>query len=250
MKIDKTLHDGFAILTLKGEFDTFHCPALQQEVDALIDSGIAHLLLDMRLVKFINSTALGAMIKAHKRCRAETGELIISQPSNFVRDVVTKVGIDKLIPMFETEQEATKAIVKHLNQREMTAESSVDQATVLVTLTAAAAADLVGPGKPLVGTVSNVSGSQMSFTWNANRHGLDADRAAGLFATGASMRLKFQVKIIKKGFFEVGATVESVQTTDGSIRVTANLTEIAGHDREALDQFAADMAYLKLQLPR
>ena len=32
MKIDKTLNDDYAILTLKGEFDTFYCPALMHEV--------------------------------------------------------------------------------------------------------------------------------------------------------------------------------------------------------------------------
>ena len=57
MKIDKSLHDDYATLTLKGEFDTFYCPALMEEVEDLVERGINHLILDMRLVKFINSTA-------------------------------------------------------------------------------------------------------------------------------------------------------------------------------------------------
>ena len=57
MKIDKTQFDDYAILTLKGEFDTFYCPSLMAEVDELIDRGVNHLILNMRLVKFINSTA-------------------------------------------------------------------------------------------------------------------------------------------------------------------------------------------------
>jgi anti-anti-sigma factor len=112
MKIDKSLHDDYAILTLKGEFDTFYVPALMQDVEALVERGICHLILEMRLVKFINSTALGAVIKAHKRCRAEGGELVIAQPSPVVRDVMTKVGIDKLITLCDTEKDATKAIIR------------------------------------------------------------------------------------------------------------------------------------------
>ena len=77
MKIDKSLQDDYAILTLKGEFDTFYCPALMQEVETLVERGINHLVLDMRLVKFINSTALGAVIKAHKHT---------SRPSTFSSD--------------------------------------------------------------------------------------------------------------------------------------------------------------------
>ena len=114
MNIDKSLHDDYAILTLKGEFDTFYCPALIAEVDDLIERGVSHLVLNMRLVKFINSTALGAIIKAHKRCRAEEGELVIAQPSPFVRDVITKVGIDKLIDLHSDAEGAADAIETHL----------------------------------------------------------------------------------------------------------------------------------------
>nr|MBP8300847.1 STAS domain-containing protein [Planctomycetota bacterium] len=135
MKIDKTLNDDYAILTLKGEFDTFYCPALMQEVEDLLERGVNHLVVDMRLVKFINSTALGAVIKAHKRCRAESGELVIAQPSPFVRDVITKVGIDKLITMYDSEGDAVKAIIKHLNQKELAGDAPVDQEKVLITFT-------------------------------------------------------------------------------------------------------------------
>ena len=57
--------------------------AKHRRIAALIERGTNHLLLDMRLVKFINSTALGAIIRVHKRCKAEGGELVISQPSSF-----------------------------------------------------------------------------------------------------------------------------------------------------------------------
>ncbi|MBM3962619.1 MAG: STAS domain-containing protein, partial [Planctomycetes bacterium] len=126
MKIDKSLHDDYATLTLKGDFDTFYCPALMQEVDALIDRGVSMLILDMHVVKFINSTALGAVIKAHKRCRAEGGDLVVAQPSAFVKNVMKSVGIDKLIGMHETLAEATKAIVKQLNQRELAGTGTAD----------------------------------------------------------------------------------------------------------------------------
>jgi hypothetical protein len=58
MKIDKAVNDDYTVLTLKGEFDTFYCPALMQEVETLVERGVNHLVLDMRLVRFINSTAL------------------------------------------------------------------------------------------------------------------------------------------------------------------------------------------------
>jgi anti-anti-sigma factor len=250
MKIDKTLFDDYAILTLKGEFDTFYCPALQQEVDSVIEGGIAHMALDLRLVKFINSTALGAIIKAHKRCRAENGELVISQASPFVREVIRKVGIDKLISMFENEAEATKSLIKHLNQRELTGEAPVDHEKVMITFADETRNKMIGGRKVLLGTMANVDGHRAQFHWNGTKVGFNADQARTLFFKDSDVHLKFQVKMIKKSFFEMVANVESVETAgDGGVRVSAKFKKISDGDREALSQFAADMAFLKRQLP-
>ncbi len=253
MKIDKSLHDDYATLTLKGEFDTFYCPALMDEVEDLLDRGLNHLILDMRLVKFINSTALGAVIKAHKRCRAEDGDLVIAQPSPFVRDVMTKVGIDKLVVLHDDEAAATKAMIKHLNKKELTAEAAVDQEKVLVTFPDDTRNQMLGSKKKmvLVGKIANVDGNKMQFLWNGSKAGFNADQAKALFFDGGEMNMKFQVKMIKKSFFEITATGSGVEPAgdNDTVRVTAKYSKISDGDREALGQFANDMAFLKTQLP-
>ena len=252
MKIDKAVHDDYTVLTLKGEFDTFYCPALMQEVETLVERGVNHLVLDMRLVRFINSTALGAVIKAHKRCRAESGDLVISQPSPFVRDVISKVGIDKLIAMYDTEQEATKAIIKHINQKELLGDAPVDQEKIMITFADEIRNKMLGErkSKTLLGTISNVDGIRVHFVWNGSKAGISADQAKQLFFTGSELQMKFQVKMIKKSFFEMVAAVETVELVgDGGVRVSAKFKKISDGDREALSQFAADMAFLKRQLP-
>lgn len=250
MKIDKTLNDDYAILTLKGEFDTFYCPALMQEVEDLLERGVSHLVIDMRLVKFINSTALGAVIKAHKRCRAEGGELVVAQPSPFVRDVITKVGIDKLITLHDSEGDAVKAIIKHLNQKELTGDAPVDQEKVLITFSDEIRNKMIGGKKTLVGTMSNVDGHRVQFLWNGKKAGISGDQAKQLFFAGSEVNLKFQVKMIKKSYFELVASVEgSEPTADGGVKIAAKFTKVSESDRGALTQFADDMAFLKRQLP-
>lgn len=249
MKIDKSLHDDYAILTLKGEFDTFYCPALMQEVEDLVERGINHLILDMRLVKFINSTALGAVIKAHKRCRAEGGELVVSQPSPFVRDVISKVGIDKLVTMHPQEADAVKAIVKHLNQKELAGEAPVDHEKVLITFKDDVRNQMIGGKQTLVGTMANVDGHKVQFLWIGKKAGISADQAKQLFFVGSDVNLKFQVKMIKRSYFELVAKVEGVEPAGDAVRITAKFQKIADNDRDALSQFAADMAFLKNQLP-
>lgn len=250
MKIDKSLHDDYAVLTLKGEFDTFYCPALMQEVEGLVERGINHLVLDMRLVKFINSTALGAVIKAHKRCRAEGGELFVAQPSAFVRDVICKVGIDKLITLHDSDADATKALIKHLNQKELAGDAPVDQEKILVSFADDIRNKMIGGRKAMLGTMANVDSHRVSFLWNGSKSGISAEQGKQLFFVGSEVQLKFQVKMIKKGFFALVGVVESVEPAgDGGVRIAAKFKKVPDGDREALSQFAADMAFLKQQLP-
>lgn len=250
MKIDKSVLDDYAILTLKGEFDTFYCLRFQEEVESLLEQGIKHIILNMRLVKFINSTALGAIIKSHKRCRAAEGELVVSRPSQFVEKVVKSLGIDKLVPMFDDEDAAIKRIVQSLNFQELPSDAPVEEEKVLVSFPDETRVQQLGGKKTVVGRVCNVDGQRLQFTFAGERHGLSVDQAKQLFFEGSEVRLKFQVKLVKKGFFVVTAKVGEAPSDAGDeIRVTARYSDIPDGDRDALTQFARDMAELKRELP-
>ncbi|MEO0663577.1 MAG: STAS domain-containing protein [Planctomycetota bacterium] len=42
------------VLHLRGEFDTYYCHLLDEEIEQTLQSGIQHVVLNLRLVKFIN----------------------------------------------------------------------------------------------------------------------------------------------------------------------------------------------------
>ena len=61
--------DGFVVLRLRGEFDTISSPSFLGEIDRLLSDGVTRIALNLRLVKFINSTAMGAIIRAAQALR-------------------------------------------------------------------------------------------------------------------------------------------------------------------------------------
>lgn len=250
MKIDKSLSEDYAVLTLKGEFDTFYCPRFQEEIESLVDQGVNHVILNLRLVKFINSTALGAVIKAHKRCKAEGGELVISKPSPFVQKVVKSLGIDQLVPMFDEDDAAIRHIVQSLNARELAGNAPVDEEKVLVTFPDDTRVEQLGGRRMVVGRMRNVDGQRLQFLFDPQRYGVSGDQATQLFYVGGELRLKFQVRLFKKGYFEVdGKVIEAASQESGGVKVSVSMANLSDADREALDQFAADMEFLKRQLP-
>ena len=261
MKIDKSIYDDYATLTLKGEFDTFYCPKLQEEVEGLLTSGISHVILNLRLVKFINSTALGAIIKAYKRCKAEGGQLVISQPSTFARDIITKLGISKLVPMFDEDEEARRKVVSSLNHAEtpVGAPSSVEEGKVLVTFPDEVRGMQANPNqrrfvsstlRTIVGTMLNVDAERLQFGWSGTKNGLTTDQTMQLFVKGSAMTVKFQVKLFKKGYFELACrVVDCVKIDEETVKVTLSYEQLGSADTSALQQFAEDMEFLKRQIP-
>ncbi|HLU38515.1 MAG TPA: STAS domain-containing protein [Planctomycetota bacterium] len=262
MKIDKSIHDDYATLTLKGEFDTFYCPKLQEEVESLLASGIPHVILNLRLVKFINSTALGAIIKAYKRCKAEGGQLVISQPSAFARDIITKLGINKLVPMFDDDEEARRKVISTLNDAALAAGSppgTIEEGRVLITFPDDVRGMQANPNqrrfvsstlRTIVGTMLNVDAERLQFSWSGAKNGLNADQASQLFIKGSPLTAKFQIKLFKKGYFELDCRViDCVKIDDEAVKVTLGYVQLSPADSAALQQFAEDMEFLKRQIP-
>ncbi len=54
MKITVEPRENYTVLHLRGEFDTFYCSNLQKEIDDLLNAGAPNIVLNLRMVKFIN----------------------------------------------------------------------------------------------------------------------------------------------------------------------------------------------------
>ena len=113
MKVLKENLGGIVVLTLKGEFDSFVTNAFSHEIQKVQDGGTHRIVLNMRLVTFINSTALGSMIKARKACRATHGDVVVSQASAEVSEAMESLGLDRLFSVFEADNEAIAALDKN-----------------------------------------------------------------------------------------------------------------------------------------
>ena len=108
----------------------------------------------------------------------------------------------------------------------------------------------IGGKKALVGTMSSVDSERVRFLWNGSKVDVSQSQAQQLFFKESEVHLKFQVKLIKKGYFEVKALVQDCDlASDSDVRVTAVFKKIRQSERDALGQFAADMDFLKRQLP-
>jgi hypothetical protein len=140
----------------------------------------------------------------------------------------------------------------HLNQKELAGEVPVDQEKVVITFADDIRNKMIGGKKALIGTDVERRRQKVQFLWNGTKHGISTEQAKQLFFAGSEVQLKFHVKMIRQEPFQTTATVDSASTSRR--RRCAHHGELPEEDRpkrtrEALTQYAADMAFLKRQLP-
>jgi len=111
MEIKSEPLEAFTILHLQGEFDAVDGPLLLQEIDELRRLGVTRVALNLSRIKFITSSALGAILRACKTLAAEQGRLVVSRPSALCREIMSKVGLERAVPIYATDEEAGRALV-------------------------------------------------------------------------------------------------------------------------------------------
>jgi anti-sigma B factor antagonist len=260
--------DDYTVLHLRGEFDTYYCPLLVKEIEGLIAAGSNRVVLNMRLVKFINSTALGAIIKASKALGAQGGGLTMSRPSPFVRDIIKKVGLDRIVHVYDSDEDAGDAMrggPAEARESEQEVAFEEDEAAVLFTLADAARLQhFIGsvtdaPKNPLhghsfgknwrgVGRMSALDSKGLAFTWNGGRTGLNSFEMGQLLALGTELQLKFRLPLLQRGHVEAAAAVTRIEERPDGVKVSAEFKDLNEETQGLVAQYAKDMAFLKREL--
>ncbi|MGH9076335.1 MAG: STAS domain-containing protein [Acidimicrobiales bacterium] len=86
-----------AELVLVGDLDNLSVPVLREALDAIYSSVCFDIRLDLAGLEFTDSSGLGAMVGAWRRCQREGGSLTVTNPSPPVRRLMDMTGISKLL---------------------------------------------------------------------------------------------------------------------------------------------------------
>ena len=258
--------DSYAILHLRGEFDTYYVPALKAEIDGLLKAEEPYVVLNMRLVRFLNSTALGAIIKASKQLTAAGGKLVISRPSKFSRDILEKVGLDRVVPVYDTDEEAAANLGTAAPAKDEAVIFEEDQSSVIFSpLDLERIQHFINQdGKVVnpvhghsfgdrwsgIGRMSGLDEQSVRFTWNGGNTQLSTFAMAQLLALGTEWKIKFRLPLLQKGYCEAIASISEVEERAEDVKIQATFTEIDDETRASVKQYGADMAYLKEELRR
>jgi anti-sigma B factor antagonist len=77
-------------------------PQLQESLHALIAQGRASLVIDLLAVTFLDSTALGVLVGALKRCREQGGELQLVLADARIMKIFEITGLITVFPIVDS----------------------------------------------------------------------------------------------------------------------------------------------------
>jgi anti-sigma B factor antagonist len=109
-KIEDVEIDGVPVVSASGEIDVATAPPLRDRLQALTTSGRSTIVVDLLGVTFLDSTALGVLVGALKRCREAGGDLplVIEEPR--ILKVFEITGLTGVFPIFESVREAVGSV--------------------------------------------------------------------------------------------------------------------------------------------
>jgi anti-sigma B factor antagonist len=258
MKVERKQWGDVSILSFVGEFDAYNLPTFSGKIDNLIEAGQTKLVFNLRLMSFINSSALGYLVSTKKEVENAGGDLVLVTPSKFVRKALTVLGLHEFFKMFETEEEGVLYFhksddVEQLKLDELEVEPDeklLGENAIVFRLRDESGKEILGPA-PFIGKISSLYKEGIQFRWEiptaGGRSKLTTENFDEMIHAGRKVAVKFrQPFAAKRTYFEADCAVMKVNKEiddDGvtEARVHINYTSIDEKEREILDRLVEDL---------
>ncbi len=265
MKVERKQWGDVTILQFIGEFDAFNLPTFSSKIDHLVEQGNVKLVFNLHLLTFINSSALGYLVKTKRAVEEKGGDLVIARPSKFVKKALTVLGMHEFFRIFDTEEEGVLSFhrgeeVEGIDLASLDVEPDeklLGENAIMFRLLDEEGKEILGPA-PFVGKISSAYRNGLLFRWEipaaGGRSALSTENFDELVRPGRALKVKFrQPFVARTKYFEATCAVMKVNKEildDGVMEAMIHVeyTDIDREDKEALDGFVEDLEKLRSEV--
>lgn len=110
MEIQERREGNVAVITLSGELDAACLPAVSAAVTRAVDEGRKQIVLNVRGVAIITSSAVGYVLKASNHLKADGGGLVISDPPAWFKRNIDTLGVTDMLTLVPDDEAALAAL--------------------------------------------------------------------------------------------------------------------------------------------
>lgn len=104
-----TVEDGepYTLVALTGEADVTNAAALRDVLEAEVAKQPQMLIIDLSDLRFMDSSALHAILRANRTMDRQGGVLALAAPRAPVAKILQLTAADRLLPVYASVREAT-----------------------------------------------------------------------------------------------------------------------------------------------
>jgi anti-sigma B factor antagonist len=99
-----------AVVRVAGEIDAYTAPQFREQLGEAEQRGPRGVVVDLRKVRYLDSTGLGVMIGGAKRARERGARLVLICTNEHVLRILRISGLSELLPVVAEESEALEAL--------------------------------------------------------------------------------------------------------------------------------------------
>jgi anti-sigma B factor antagonist len=97
---------GVVVVALAGEIDLYTCPEFKQELLRVIADGATLVVVDLAKTTFIDSTALGVIIRGVERLKHRDGRLVVVCADPSIVKIFEVTGLNRIFSVYGSRDEA------------------------------------------------------------------------------------------------------------------------------------------------
>ncbi|MDP9072488.1 MAG: STAS domain-containing protein [Actinomycetota bacterium] len=92
-----TVEDGATVVAVSGEVDLYTGPLLWERLSAVIETGSPRVVLDLKDMRFIDSTGVSVVVLAMRALQQRGGQLVLRSPCRMASKLLELTGLSNLL---------------------------------------------------------------------------------------------------------------------------------------------------------
>ncbi len=108
-RVDVRSEDRAIVFAVTGELDLSTSPALEQEMERVRHADVDLLIVDLRDLRFMDSTGLHALVKAHKQAGDAGRRFAVVQGGAQIERLLDLTGVGDLLVVAQSPEELLRA---------------------------------------------------------------------------------------------------------------------------------------------
>jgi anti-anti-sigma factor len=106
MQIERSSTDGAVVVRIEGRFEFSTRNEYKRLIGQIVQEGHRRLVLDLEGVTFLDSSALGLLLLTDQNFKLKKGSFSLVKPTGYVRQVIELANLPRVIPVYDSVDEA------------------------------------------------------------------------------------------------------------------------------------------------